>query len=378
MKLNSIFVNNFRCLQNFTLDFRNSDSLLLLGRNGMGKSTVLEVFRRIRQIANGETRVEHLFSTRDFSFGNKDAPIRIELTFEGSGGDCKYKIAVSRNPTTDSLYVSSEELSSSDHVCFGRSEGNANCPVSGDGDRGCPVSSARFLLPLLDGCGSCDALIYAVRDFIRGWVLLAPWMSVGAVGSHRTSDLLALDASNFLTWFHSLYAGNVSYYDTLVDALKGPFPELVVLNWTDPSKGEDLDLLLTMRLPDKGDQDFRFSWLSDGEKCFVVSAALAMLNEMRPGTLCFWDEPDNYLAISEVQGFVTRLRKTFGHGCGQLILTSHNIETIRTVGMEDTVLLNRPSHFDPVRLQPVADILKTEDARRDYIQDIITGDIYGI
>ena len=43
--------------------------------------------------------------------------------------------------------------------------------------------------------------------------------------------------------------------------------------------------------------------------------------------LCFWDEPDNHLALSEVGHFVMDLRRSFQSG-GQLVVTSHNQEAI--------------------------------------------------
>ena len=39
-----LHVHNFRCLENFSLDLTGRPSALMIGRNGSGKSTVLECF----------------------------------------------------------------------------------------------------------------------------------------------------------------------------------------------------------------------------------------------------------------------------------------------------------------------------------------------
>ena len=68
--------------------------------------------------------------------------------------------------------------------------------------------------------------------------------------------------------------------------------------------------------------------------CALVLAANGAYGRL----LCFWDEPDNYLALSEVGHFVMALRKAFQSG-GQFITTSHNPEAIRRFSDENTLVL---------------------------------------
>ena len=48
--LERLYVHNFRCLENFTLDLAGHPSALLIGKNGAGKSTVLRSLK-LRGIA---------------------------------------------------------------------------------------------------------------------------------------------------------------------------------------------------------------------------------------------------------------------------------------------------------------------------------------
>ena len=86
--------------------------------------------------------------------------------------------------------------------------------------------------------------------------------------------------------------------------------------------------------------------------------------------LCFWDEPDNYLALSEVGHFVLALRKAFQSG-GQLIATSHNSEAIRRFSDENTLFLYRNSHLEPTLVRPLNEI----QVSGDLVGALIRGDV---
>ena len=65
-----------------------------------------------------------------------------------------------------------------------------------------------------------------------------------------------------------------------------------------------------------------FSKLSDGEKCFFLSALIVAYSRLNGPVFCMWDEPDNHLALPEVQHFITHLRKEASRSGGQFLATS--------------------------------------------------------
>ena len=52
-----LYVHNFRCLENFTLDFAGQRSAVLIGKNGSGKSTVLHSIFGFTKISAGRVSV---------------------------------------------------------------------------------------------------------------------------------------------------------------------------------------------------------------------------------------------------------------------------------------------------------------------------------
>jgi predicted ATPase len=101
----------------------------------------------------------------------------------------------------------------------------------------------------------------------------------------------------------------------------------------------------------------------------ICALVLAAKDTYKP-LFCFWDEPDNYLALDEVGHFVLALRKTFQSG-GQFIATSHNPEAINRFSDENTLYLYRKSHLEPTIVRP----LNTIQVSGDLVGALIRGDV---
>jgi hypothetical protein len=120
-------------------------------------------------------------------------------------------------------------------------------------------------------------------------------------------------------------------------------------DFTFNSVGGDSEQLLVRFSRENDEKSLRISFnnLSDGEKCMFLGALVTAANEYYGPLLCFWDEPDNYLALREIEHFIVALRRAFSRK-GQLIVTSHNIEAIERFSDENTLSLQRASHLEPV------------------------------
>src|ERR1035441_10679689 len=77
-----LYVHNFRCLENFELPISGRSSVLLIGKNGSGKTTVSLALEILQKIARGTNRVGDLVKPKDFARGRSDAPMRFEIEVE--------------------------------------------------------------------------------------------------------------------------------------------------------------------------------------------------------------------------------------------------------------------------------------------------------
>src|SRR5437762_5740619 len=74
-----LYIHNFRCLESFTLDFAGQRSALLIGKNGAGKSTVLDAIRVFQSICRGPNRVRDVIKAKEFARLDKSRPMRFEI-----------------------------------------------------------------------------------------------------------------------------------------------------------------------------------------------------------------------------------------------------------------------------------------------------------
>jgi predicted ATP-binding protein involved in virulence len=77
-----LYVHNFRCLENFELPVAGQSSVLLIGNNGSGKTTVGLALEILQKIARGTNRIADLVKPKDLARGRTDVPMRFEIEVE--------------------------------------------------------------------------------------------------------------------------------------------------------------------------------------------------------------------------------------------------------------------------------------------------------
>jgi recombinational DNA repair ATPase RecF len=88
-----LYVHNFRCLENFELRFAGQSSILLIGKNGAGKTTAGLALERLQKIARGTNRVSNIVNPEDLSYGRTEVPVRFEIEVELKAKIYEYVIA---------------------------------------------------------------------------------------------------------------------------------------------------------------------------------------------------------------------------------------------------------------------------------------------
>jgi hypothetical protein len=176
------------------------------------------------------------------------------------------------------------------------------------------------------------------------------------------------DVTNFAAWFSALTGQYPAAYAKIDEYLKQVMADLKDIQ--NPVIAKESRSLVVQFSSEQGSLKLPFEDLSDGEKCFMICALVLAANKAYGPVLCFWDEPDNYLALSEVGHFVLALRKAFQSG-GQFIATSHNPEAIRRFSDENTLVLYRKSHLEPTIVRPLSEI----QVSGDLVNALIRGDV---
>jgi predicted ATPase len=364
-----LYVNNYRCLQNFDLPIAGMPSALLIGKNGAGKTTVGSALEILQKIARGTNRVGELVKPKDFTRGITDVPMRFEIEVELNNEVYGYALAFELPEKFKELRVLEEKLAVGGKVVYTREVAQVHL-AKWDQDKVADfvIDWHLVALPIIQIAAPNDP-ISVFKQWLAQMLILRPIPSLirgesdeGTLQPNRTvTDLGA--------WFTGLLASAPDAYAAVDDYLKQVMPDLK--NIRNPLIGVESRSMVIQFANEQGSFANPFDDLSDGEKCFVICALVLAANSSYGPLVCFWDEPDNYLSLNEVGQFVVALRSGFQSG-GQFIATSHNPEAIRRFSKENTLALFRNSHLEPT----VVRSLKELQVNGDLVDQLATGDLW--
>ena len=119
-----------------------------------------------------------------------------------------------------------------------------------------------------------------------------------------------------------LLSGNMGSIGDLFAALRQCLPAFNSIRLKE--SGEDSRALKAVfNSPGGGTIDYGFDQLSDGQRALIALYSLILLTGDRRVSL-FIDEPDNYLALREIQPWLVQARERCGTSLEQLVVVSHH------------------------------------------------------
>jgi ABC-type cobalamin/Fe3+-siderophores transport system ATPase subunit len=362
-----LYVHNFRCLENFELPISGQSSALLIGRNGSGKTTVGLALEILQKIARGTNRVGDLVKPKDLARGRTDVPMRFEIEVELGAKVYGYAIAFEFPQGFKELRVLEEKITVDRKPVYTREVGQVQLATG-------PAKEAKFVidwhlvaLPIIQQQLRDDPL-FVFKQWLARMLILRPMPSLILGDSKEETLEPNLQVTNFGAWFSGLLAYAPSAYTKIDEYLKHVMPDLRDIK--NPVVGKDSRSLVVQFSNNQGSVNLSFEDMSDGEKCFMICALVLAANDAYGPVFCFWDEPDNFLAPSEVGHFVVALRKAFQSG-GQFVATSHNPEAIRRFSDENTLVLSRTNHLEPTKVRPLNEI----QVSGDLVSALLRGDV---
>ncbi len=363
-----LYVHNFRCLENFELSIKGLPSALLIGKNGVGKSTISHVLEIFQSISRGTNRVRELVKQKDFARGRSDVPIRFEIEVLLENELYKYILALELPEKFRELRVFEEQLLVSGKPIYSRKEAQVTLHTSSQN------REAQFLvdwhlvaLPVIQEQSETDPL-HIFKTWLARMIILAPIPSRMTGDSNGETLQPKRDGSNFGEWISGLLSRYPAAYTQIDKYLREVMPD--IQDFLNEQIGKDSKSMIVRFEARNANLSVDFTDLSDGEKCFFLCAVVLAANKSYGPLFCFWDEPDNYISLSEVGHFVTSLRRSFQDN-SQILVTSHNPEAIRKFSDENTFVLDRKSHLEPTLVRLLSDI----PVPGDLINALILGDI---
>ena len=342
-----IYVDNYKCLVNFELALEELS--LLLGPSGVGKTAVLDVVFALRRLLSGDARVTDadVFPTRTLTrWQSRDLQV-FELQVLLESETFTYRLEVEHQRGTRLARVGRERLDVDGTTLF-------ECVRSvvqlyrDDPDKGVTEGStytADWRESALARVADADHNQRLTRflDYMRNLIVCGIQPLGLKAEAADESPLLDRDAGNFADWFrHTLQE-----HPDLISDLKSALTEVIGAGFNGirlERVSQEVRALMVSFDQEasnaKHSYELRFDEMSDGQRALVVLYGLILLTRGQGYTLLI-DEPENYVALREIQPWLMSLEDACGDTLPQAVISSHHPELIDYLGRENGILLRR-------------------------------------
>jgi hypothetical protein len=175
--------------------------------------------------------------------------------------------------------------------------------------------------------------------------------------SFTEDSMLDRDAGNFAAWYRHLQFERQDLVPAFIQALKEAIDGFQGIRME--KVGLDTRALMVMFDQYSKKYELRLDEISDGQRTLIALYSLVRLAAGQGYTL-FLDEPDNYVALTEIQPWAIELADTCGEDLIQAVICSHHPELIDYLGGDRGVVLSR-ENSGTTRARPLS-LSATENA----------------
>jgi predicted ATPase len=345
--LKRVYIDNFRSLVNFELSLGQQQ--LILGLNGSGKSTLLEVLRALKRLVTGDAHPDALFPdtsrTRWQTLSQQTFELDVEL-----GASYRFRLEIDSWGNPPKTRIKREVVLCDGRPVFEFIEGEVHL-FNDNFERKVkyPFDWFRSALATVQPRSENTKLMQ-----FRNWIetlyclQLSPHRMSHRAEGEETEP--AFDMSNFASWYRHMNQERAESGSALRDQLRRIMPGLESLDLR--AAGGTLRVLALEFSDGASPPNFfsiGFEELSDGQR--VLICLYALLNFVVEGNKCvFLDEPENYIAIPEIQPWLMELRDRIEDRGGQVILISHHPEIINYLAPDLGLMFERTGS-GPIRVR---------------------------
>jgi predicted ATPase len=324
-----IYLDNIRSFVNF--EWRPGPLAVILGNNGTGKTALFSTLDAIQRFVAGDVSTEEAFPGESRTRWDTRQEQTVELDLRTPQGLCKYRLVVEHDARgAGGGRVKEEHLRVDGRPVVDFTLGELQL-YNDDGPAGPRLSTRSTRSAVGAVIGGVHSALPAFQEGMgKLWLLRPDPRSMVArikADSHLDVSWLRADLSNFAGW----------YLQTLPKKPGTMFKALQDLGTVLEGLVELYDAagLLHVRFEKDGQtHSFRFDELSDGQRALI---ALYVLRHVAasPGALLAIDEPDNYVALAEIQPWLLQIeRAALKSGGPQVWLISHHPEVLNLLAVE--------------------------------------------
>lgn len=343
--LKRIYIDNYRCFVNF--EFRPAKMSLLLGDNGSGKSTLLSALDDLWNLVVLQRQASEVFLPEKLTRWDKRKLQRFEINIQQTEGEFLYILEIEHDVKRSTASVRSEKLALNGKTLYRYQERTVELF---DKDLEVPERTFRFgsQLSYLGAYEqpSQDSPIMAFKQYLFNLHMHKINPAHAMMLAFSEDRFLDTDGSNFPSWFRVLMQEDFAKVNDVFNIIRKAMPSFVGLNLKGSELREGKRGLVANLATDAGPKPtvyvVGFDELSDGQRMLIILYTLLHVSA-GPGHILALDEPDNFLALPEIQPWLIALSDRIIESGGQALIISHNPEVIDYLAADSAFVFERPN-----------------------------------
>ena len=326
--LTRIYIDNFRCFVNF--EYTPESKQLLLGANGTGKSSLLDAITFLKQFAKGDKN-PFISSSRTRWLDRPLQVFEIDTVLDKQKYEYRVAIRFARSTTSgdiasSKLTISQEQLKVSGKTVFELSKGRIHFfQNSGGQATTVPLEMTKSALHLSQLSNP------HVRRFVE-WLDSVHCFRIDVYpeAMEESTDREArepdAELQNLADWYRYLVQADPEANVRFLNSMQEVLPGFQTLRFSSDEDG-NRRLRADFAGPRKQKLNFAISELSDGQR-YLLALYMVLHFLIARGSTVFIDEPDNFVALREIQPWLLTAEEAAEEYGGQLILISHHPEIL--------------------------------------------------
>ncbi len=348
-----VYVDNYKCMVNF--EHSPASLQLVFGENGSGKSTVFEILGHLRDLVVRGAPVEQVLPRNTLTAWQSRREQAFELDIKGNGGGYTYSLRVEHHEWQGKNRIVREELRF-DGMPLYRFDGQDAHLYRDDASAGpvFPQDWSRSGVALVPERHDNQRLCWFRQRMAAIYVLAIDPLRMDDATSaeQQTPDA---GVRNFASWYRHLTQDSPERMGSLFESLREVIDGFTWVKLT--QEGEAGRVLRVgfecsdVGQGEEGEYDLKLSQLSDGHRSLIALFTILHCAVRPDVTICI-DEPDNFVALRELQPWVTELSDRVEEERAQCLLISHHPELIDLLAVRHGARFVR-SAGGPVRIKPV-------------------------
>ena len=332
--LKRLYIDNFRCFVNF--EYKPERKQLLLGANGSGKSSLLDAILFTKWfIKDREIR----FTQRTRTRWEPQSLQVVELEAELDGISYLYRVEIRYSSDEQLPSVSLERLIVSGTPAFESIGGNIRF-YSNEGKQASTLKwkTTESALHLAQQSNLHVSRFLDWLDTVHCFQI-DPYPEEMQERADTEDALPEFDLSNLAPWYRHLLMVDPEANGYFLSALRDTLSEFHTLRFSSEDDGVR-KLRAEFSSSGKRKTIFSLAELSEGQR-MLIGLYMVLHFILAKGHTVILDEPDNFVALREIQPWLIAAEEAVDEHKGQLILISHHPEILNQWAVDSGLLFTR-------------------------------------